>query len=260
MVATSTIISMFVSFLISVGTPVALFIVAKKKWNISIKVVLFGMLTFFVFANVLEGLAHTYFLVGNETTRTWLQNPWLFMLYGGFMAGIFEESGRYIVMKYALKTYRKWKDGFAFGIGHGGIEAFLLVGLNSIVMIVFSFMINNGLFDRMLEMDAALAPVKEQLIEGSSLLVLLGGIERISAIAIHIGLSILVIYSLKSKNIMYFLLAILLHAILDFPAALYQAGVIENIYIVEMMIALIAAISIVWIVKSKRLFQTTEAS
>lgn len=173
------------------------------------------------------------------------------------MAGIFEEVGRFIIMKFALKKFRRWKDGLAFGIGHGGIEAILLVGINSIVMLVFAFMINKGIFESLLlngQTAEAFEPIKDQLTNGSVFLVLLGGIERISAIAIHLGLSILVLYAIRNRKVLYLIYAILIHALFDFPAALYQAGVIKNIYIVEAIIAVIGIGSIIWTIKSRKLF------
>jgi len=258
MVSSTMIVSMFISFIIAVGTPIFLLVFFKKRYKISLIVLLIGMVTFFLFANVLEGLLHSYFLVWNKSTKQFFENPWLFMLYGGLMAGIFEETGRFIMMKFALKKYREWRDGLAFGLGHGGMEAILLVGINSIMMIVFAFMINNGTFDSLLineQTIEALSPVKEQLTSSSPFMILLGGIERLSALSIHLGLSILVLYGIHKRKIIYLFLAILIHAVFDFPAALYQAGVITNIYLVELLIAIIAAGSIYWVVKSKKLFE-----
>ena len=62
------------------------------------------------------------------------------------------------------------------------------------------------------------------------------GVERIIALSIQISLSVLVFYAVKEKKYIYFFLAILCHAFIDFPAGLYQMGVISNIYIVELLI------------------------
>lgn len=255
LVSSLTVSSIIVSLIIAVGTPVALLIIFKKKLDISIKVFLFGVLTFFIFAQVLEGLLHSYFLVFNESTKSLLENTWLFMLYGGLMAGIFEETGRFIIMKYALKKYREWKDGLAFGLGHGGIEAILLVGMNNIILIVLAFMINNGTYDTFVKGEAvqAFGPLYEQLTSLAPTIFLLGGVERLCAMAIHIGLSILVLYGIRNGKKIFLLYAILIHAVIDFPAALYQKGII-NIFAVEGYLLLLAAGFFVWIVKSRKLF------
>src|SRR5690606_41818782 len=96
MVSSATIVSMILSFIIAVGIPIFLVIFFKKRYKISLIVLLIGMVTFFLFANVLEGLLHSYILVWNKTTKQFFENPWLFMLYGGLMAGVFEEKGRFI--------------------------------------------------------------------------------------------------------------------------------------------------------------------
>ncbi|MBP1915576.1 putative membrane protein YhfC [Lederbergia galactosidilyticus] len=254
LVSTSMFVALIGSIVIAIGLPIVLVVLFKKKFGISLYVLLIGMATFLVFALILENIPHVYFLTINSSTSEWFKNPWLYMLYGGLMAGIFEETGRLIMMKYVLKKYRGWKDGLAFGLGHGGFEAAVLVGISSISTIAMAIMINNGSFDSIIAADPSLEVVKEQL-TGSSALVWLGGIERISAIAIQLGLSILVMYGVKNRKLIFYFLAILIHALIDFPAALYQTGTIENIFVVEIIIAIIAVIAIIWIVKSRRLFK-----
>jgi uncharacterized membrane protein YhfC len=258
LVSTSTFAAIIISLLIAVGTPVALLIIFKKKFHISLKVLAVGALTFILFAQILEGLAHSFFLVANETTKSLLENPWLFMVYGGLMAGVFEETGRFVMMKYALKKHREWRDGLSFGLGHGGIEALVIVGVNAVMMLVFSMMMNNGTIDAIMEGPSAesLAPLIEQLKNGSFILIMFGGVERLFALAIHIGLSIFVLYGIKQGKSIYLLYAILLHAIIDFPAALYQKGMLP-IAAVELLLFIIAAGTVAWIVKSKALFQRT---
>lgn len=259
MVSTATVIGIVAQFLIAIGIPVILVIYFKRNFDISLKVLLMGMLTFLVFAYILEQIVHVYVLGINKTTKELFENPWLFTAYGGLMAGIFEETGRLVFMKFALKKYREWKDGLSFGLGHGGFEAIALVGLNSIMMLVFAALINSGTFDAMMTDDVmreAMAPIKEQLTEAPAYGYWLGGIERLSAIAIHIALSILVLYAIVQKKMGYFFLSILLHAIINIPAGLYQAGVIENIFIIELFFIIFAAVAVIWTLKSRKLFRT----
>ena len=41
-------------------------------------------------------------------------------------SGLFEETARWIVLRFWAKNTREWNDGVGFGLGHGGIEALLL--------------------------------------------------------------------------------------------------------------------------------------
>lgn len=216
------------------------------------------MATFFIFASVFEGMFHAYFLTINETTKELLKNSALFIAYGGLMAGLFEEGGRYIVMRLALKKQRNWNDGFAFGLGHGGIEAILIVGVSNISMLMYASMINKGLFDTLLTdetMKQALIPLKDQLIETPSHLFALAGVERMCAIAIQIALSLLVLYAVRTGMLRYFFMAIILHSVMNIPAGLYQTGVVTNIVVVEIVLIIFAVLAIVWIVKAKPIFE-----
>ncbi|RFU63065.1 YhfC family intramembrane metalloprotease [Bacillus sp. V59.32b] len=256
MVKTESMISLIISIAIAIIIPIVLTVYFKKKYKISLKVLLVGALTFFLFVQVLEGLV-PFVVFNNGPASSLLENPWAYMLYGGLMAGIFEETGRFLMFSFLLKKYRECKDGLAFGLGHGGLESVMIVGITNITMLAYAFMINNGTFDKLLinqQTKDALQPVKQQLISEPSYLYLLGGIERISAIAFQIALSLLVLYAVKENKKVYLLYAIGIHALLNFPAALYQKDVITNIFIIEIFYVFIAVGAIMWIRKSRKLF------
>ncbi len=257
MVSQAVITMIMINAVLAILIPSVLFIFLKKKYRISFKPVLFGILTFIVFAQIIEAAVHGI-LFTNETTAAMLDKAYVFVPYAVLMAGIFEETGRYVVMALFMKKYREWKDGLAFGTGHGGIEAVLILGLSNIMMLIYALQINNGTFDQMLANDAiseALLPVKEQLLTASPLLSILGPVERIAAITLHIAMSVIVLYALKSKQIRYLFYAIFLHALFDLPAALFQAGIFTNIYIIEAIMVLFAVCAVIFITRSRKWFE-----
>jgi uncharacterized membrane protein YhfC len=80
----------------------------------------------------------------------------------------------------------------------------------------------------------------------SPYLFLLGGIERIFSIGVHLSLSIIVFYSVYGKNKLWlYPFAIILHAIIDIPAAAMQVGVIKSTTLVELLILIGTIISII---------------
>lgn len=83
--------------------------------------------------------------------------------------------------------------------------------------------------------------------------------ERCFAISIHIGLSILVLYAVKNRKYIYYILAILLHALVDFPAALAQKGIL-SVWAVEGVAFTACIIGICWAIKSKKAFNTDNVS
>ena len=66
----------------------------------------------------------------------------------------------------------------------------------------------------------------------------MSAIERLFAIAIQISLSILNYKANKDKKIFFYFYAIILHDFIDLFAILYQKGLIESIYIVELIIGI----------------------
>ena len=78
-----------------------------------------------------------------------LVQPIIYSLYGGLMAGIFEETGRYFSFKWFLKKENRIQDGVSYGIGHGGIEAMLIVGTTYLNNLIFSILINQGWIEKL---------------------------------------------------------------------------------------------------------------
>lgn len=254
MVSINAIIMMCLTLIICFGVPLVLLGFVRRRYQASIKSFFVGMLVFIVVTQILEAVFHIYLLKVNQTTATWLMQPIIYSLYGGLMAGIFEETGRYVSFKWFLKKENRIQDGVSYGIGHGGIEAMLIVGTTYLTNLIFSVLINQGLIEN-LGLSAELEEsVVTQLTQISPIVFGLAGYERLMAIIIQIGLSVLVFKGVRERKIRYYVLAIFLHAILDVPAALEQVGLF-NIYAVESFITLVAIGFIVFIMKQFKTYR-----
>jgi uncharacterized membrane protein YhfC len=65
------------------------------------------------------------------------------------------------------------------------------------------------------------------------------GIERVFAICIQLSLSIIVFHAVYGKNKLWlYPFAIILHALVDIPAAAIQIGVIKDMVLVELLVFL----------------------
>jgi uncharacterized membrane protein YhfC len=235
-----TVASIAISLGISVSLPVALFAYYRIRQKISPKVVLAGALVWVVFVLVLERLLHSV------VVPVLSSQPLAFAVYAAVAAGVFEEGGRYIVFTRFLKAKREWKDGMAYGIGHGGVESFVIGALASAQILVLALMINSGSSGQIQGLlGADIASAITQSLEQPPLVFLLGGIERAFALSIQIALSMLVLYGLaKGRGLKYLLLAIAFHAGVDFVAALYQIRILELVT-TELIIGIFASISTV---------------
>ena len=215
----------------------------KKKEKFT--TVLIGAATWFVFAVLLEAIPK-YLLFNPSTSlgKTIVGNAALYTVIGALMAGIFEETGRIVAFKTLLRKRTNKETGISHGIGHGGFEAIFLLAVTGIQYITYASMINSGAFQTVVDIASAagadvssLEAIPASIMAITPMSGVLSVVERAFAILLHIGLSILVFNAVRRSKIGYYFLAVLLHALFDVPAALYQRGVL-NIYIVEVMLAI----------------------
>ncbi len=141
--------------------------------------------------------------------------PILNLAFLSFSAGLFEEIGRFVFMKFFMKS-SKTADAIAFGAGHGSVEAVLLVGLSQFALVLLT--------------GGSLAGY-------SASEFFLSGAERVFAICTHIGLSLIIWSGIKRRMSGLFVpLCVVLHGVFNFTASYLQfLGV--NMYIVEGVIA-----------------------
>lgn len=132
-----------------------------------------------------------------------------------FTAGLFEEGARYLVYRYLLKKARSWQEALAFGAGHGGIESILL-GLAVVLTLVNMFVLR-GMDTSQLpvsgEQATLLAQQVEQFFSLPWYMPLLGGVERLFAIALHISLAVLVLQVFTQGKISYLIMAMGYHGL-----------------------------------------------
>ncbi len=180
-----------------------------------------------------------------------------FML--AFSAGLFELAGRYAVAKMLSKKLT-WNRALAAGLGHGGIEAMLIVGIAYINNIAYILMIQSGTFDAMLtqipgEQAVYLASIRDSLLYTPPMLFTLAGVERILTMIAHAAMSTLVCWGVATGNTVKALLLCLgLHTLIDLTAGislligtkLTQTAAYIIIYLI---LTIVAGLSL-WILKT----------
>lgn len=227
--------------------PAALGLYLRKKHGCRPLPFFVGCLVFLAFALVLEGTVHSLVLTGpyGETIRGTL---WLYALYGGLMAGVFEECGRYLAFRTVLrKAQNEDKNALMYGAGHGGFECFYLLALTGVTNLVYALLINSGqeaLITAQMP-ETALAQwdtIVSQLTQASPGVILLGLLERVSALCLQLSLSVAVWFAAKDgvKKTGLLFLAIALHAAVDAGAALLSMAL--PAVILELLLFLCAAV------------------
>ena len=229
-----TIAGMLISGLFCIIMPIGALVFFKlKNKEISILPAVIGAAMFFAFALILEQLLHAVMLPivsGSVIAYT---------LYGALAAGVFEETSRFIGYKFILKKHTDPRTSIMYGIGHGGCEAIMLVGISMLSYAVIAVMSNSVGFDAIIKLlsagDKGAAEVLQnqlgKLAESEMSNYLISAWERIPAMLLHISLSVIMFEAVRIKGRMWlFPVAVLLHAILDVPAALYQCGAISIVW------------------------------
>ncbi|WP_300348079.1 YhfC family glutamic-type intramembrane protease [Clostridium sp.] len=247
-VSISLVVSLFLNVFICFLIPLVAsgyFIFKKKRY---MKALFIGGLTFLIsqiflriplIKNVLSNM--------NWYIEISVLYPILYIMFLSLSAGVFEEIGRYLAFKIVLKNNKRWIDGIAFGIGHGGIEAIILLGIPSLITLVKVISLNLGYSSKV--NTEILIKLYSMNIE-----VLIGGVERILAIIIHVGLSLLILYGINKKEIRYLFIAIMLHGLVNFCAVfLGQLG--GSVFIVECVIGIFALGFLIFTFKSKKIFE-----
>lgn len=256
-VSTASMVFMGVSAVLACALPFILFALIRKRKKADILPFFVGFAVFALFALLAEGLLNNLIIVQLPVGKKIRANIWLYAAYGGLMAGLFEETGRFAAFKTVLKK-RLPNDSNAlmYGAGHGGMEAVAVAGLGNVSNLVLSIMINSGSMAQLIEktppeMRAALEQTCTALSETQPVLFLLGAAERCIAIVLHISLSVLVWFAAKKKHAFWlYPAAILLHAAVDAAAVLlsgagFSALAAEGAFALAAAVAAAAAF-IVW--------------
>ena len=232
MVPTSSLIMMAVDAAFGIAVPLALAWYMVRRHKARISTILTGAGAFFLFALVLESIMHQIVLKGPHGAALMGNKLW-YAIYGGLAAGIFEETGRFLSMKFLMKKEPSAPiPGVSYGVGHGGMEMLIVFGVAMIGNLVMSAMINAGLSDALFSQapQEAAAQVQAQIdaLQGLTTGALLIGLwERLSALLLHLGLSVLVWASVHKGGrwLWLFPAAIALHAVVDTGAVLLKDAV-----------------------------------
>jgi uncharacterized membrane protein YhfC len=203
------------------AVPAALILTLRQRWGMSWRVIGRGALVFLVFQVLtrLPTMAAAEFLLRERLeASSGFRVAWLAV--AALTAGVFEEVGRYVGYRWWVPEARRWRDGVAFGLGHGGLEMFLLGGLGGLAAtlgyVVYS---QYGAEARVpAALEPGLAAARQLYATMPTGLPLLGAFERTAALAIQIALSLMVLRVFQGGGPVWLALAVACHAAVDATA------------------------------------------
>ncbi len=191
-----------------------------------------GALGFLISARVLELAVHYFCILADNAVSRFLNGSTAaYVLYGTLMAGVFEECGRHIVLKYILKKNRRPENAVLYGIGHGGIEILAVLLPAMVTYLAVAVLFSQGTVEEALaalkiteDTAAAALPSVQAAAAFDFPLMAMNVLERLLAMLLHIGLTVIVFFGVKNNKKGCLPLAILLHMLMDTFPALYQRG------------------------------------
>lgn len=219
-------LAVLINLALSIGLPLGLaFLLIVKDIKLG-KLLLLGMLCFLVF-QVFTRIPLIQLVLVNQV---WFivfsyKYPLLFIFVLSLSAGVFEELGRYIIMRKWLNKGRIMEI-LAFGIGHGGIEAILLVGLGVLMSDVSAV---------------------------DNLNLIMGGLERVFAMCMHVAFSFMVHAQVAKQHKYSLALAILAHTAVNF-IAVYLMSLGVGILYVEFVLFIMAMLAVFYVLRERKRF------
>lgn len=206
----------------------------KHKQQTRISWLIAGTVGFIVSARVLELGAHMIFIIADNPISRFINgNTFAYVLYGITMAGVFEECGRYVILKYIMKKNRTPENAVLYGIGHGGIEVLTVVLPAMVLYLVIAVLFSSGDLENALhtlkiteETAAAALPSVLAASVFGYVDMFMNVIERLLAMLLHVGFTVIVYYGVVNTKKNCLPAAIILHMLADLFPALYQRSVV----------------------------------
>lgn len=244
-----------IATVVVIAYPFVLGSIARKKLAVGWKYFWFGALVFLVFqlltrlplAIVLQETVLAP-LLRSSTAFTWI---WLVVL--AVTAGLFEEVGRYVGYRLFMRREPKiWSKAVMFGLGHEGLESMVLVG-GQIVLTLLSIAILPAI-----NVNSLPAAQRQTIIQQIAAInaqpfwfPLLAAWGRLWSFPLQVALSVIVLQVFRQHQMYWLLLAILLHALIDFltlalPQTFGQSTTIELLVNGMLCVFGLLAVWIIW--------------
>lgn len=198
------VITVIIALLVTMGLPILAGVWLNRNFGVSWRVITLGALGYFIVQTLmtflLGGLAA---LVGNNTLNLSDRNFFivqliLSILFGALLGVIIRWAG----MKYIQQPLVNLEAAYGIGVGYGGIESIIRVGIP--LLITFITMLSNINIDiQTTKLEPEVLTQLEALWQVSPWVPLAGSLERIAALVMHLTVTILVLQFFTRKRVLW---------------------------------------------------------
>lgn len=197
-----SIAGMAMTLAVSIALPILLYFYFRRKLEVKTSSLLFGAIIYYIAAKIFEPFINAAIL--NNIGGSMMNNVFVYAAYVGIIATAVEEGTRYLGLKTIVKNVDE-ANALFFGLGFCGLEAILIAAWPQLSNILNSLLINNGM------MAQSLASLQEPELSNTYFVIaplwqtpsaafLLAAVERALTIVMHLCLSLVMLYYIKTED------------------------------------------------------------
>jgi uncharacterized membrane protein YhfC len=234
-------IAIVIALLITIGLPIVGGILLNRRSGVAWRVVMYGALGYFITQALLTLIFGGFTSLVDKGILVLSDQAFLIwqLVLSILLAAVIGVLIRWIGMKTIKEDLRSLKAAYGIGVGYGGVESVLLVGLPLLTTFV-SMVSNINIDPQTTTLTPEVAVQIEQLWEVNPLIPLAGSLERISAFIMHITVTVLILQVFKRDNPNWLAAAVGLEALVNgLIVGLSEAG-LEFGWIVLLSVLLLA--------------------
>lgn len=215
-----------IALLITIALPVSVGIWFNRKYQLPWRIILYGVMGYLVMQSVaslilsgVNALVANGTLVLSETALATLQ-----LVLSILLAAILGVAVRWALMRYFPEKLNTLEPAFGIGLGYGGAESVMIVGLQ--LLITFITMLTNLNYQSASAgLDPDLVTQLDALWAVSPLIPLAGSLERLAALVMHLTVTILILQFFLHQKKLYLLAAVGVELVVNgFVVGLAQTG------------------------------------
>ena len=140
-----SVVAMFFTIAVCFIFPIGTYLYLKGKHpKHMIGALVAGALSFYIPQMVIRVPLLQLILPTTSWYKALSTHTFFYALFLGLSAALFETVGRTFTIGVLLKKSQSYKTGLIHGLGHGGIEAIFLVGLNYIIFAIYGILYLKG--------------------------------------------------------------------------------------------------------------------
>ncbi len=243
---------MSTSFLLSLILPLGVIIFLCVTKRLSFKGVFDGIGLFCMTEIVWMLLFSALFSIGGVAAFL-NANVWLASLTQSAVMAVMLAFGRYYMNKSMLSDISTWRGNCAFGLGYGFAYSIMYFSIQILNDMMASVTINQELEDETVQSTISYVLENQtRLMETQPLEFLLPGASALAAILIQVALCLVVLYAIRQNKMLFVWGAAAIQTVIYVAYDLLQNAF--GAWYSASVFVICAVGSIVWIVKSKDIF------